>query len=136
MFFQNTEDGCCPDWVIECQNLQCGDRLYDAILTSLFTERRDPNCNSGGWWANPQKGSRIHLVSGSTNEQLAQAEDYATEALRWIEDETNLVEELQVSADYVSNGVIQLTVTPVVTGLSECSLTFTAQDGEFNLNGS
>lgn len=112
--FAPTETECCPDWIVNCAGFACADPLYDAIVTSLFTERRDTGCGYGGWWADPQKGSRLHLIEGGTlSEQMALIEDYTIEALDWIT-RTALADSFDVTAEYQGGGHVLVRVSPEI----------------------
>lgn len=89
------------DWNVVGAQLQTGDDLATAILISLFTDREaapddvipDGTTDRRGWWGDTgQKymiGSRIWLLDRSkqTNETLARAQDYISEALQWLIDD-------------------------------------------------
>lgn len=121
MFFQATTDSeCCPDWVIKCQNFVCTNAIQDAILRSLFTERQDPTCNEGGAWFAPQRGSLLHTLGNETvNQAIPLAEDYARDALQWLEND-GVVTGLTVVAAYDGCGGIEISVN--FTQPTDCEL--------------
>ncbi len=70
-----------------------GDELADLILVSLFTWRRasdddelPPGVSREGWFADPEFGSRLWLLSRAkaTAQTLVDAKAYAEEALAWL----------------------------------------------------
>lgn len=130
MFFTTTGDDCCPDWLVECQNFVCGDALQDAIFRSLFTRNRDPECETGGYWANPDLGSGLHRVVPGlrANESLARLEDETRSALQWMEGD-GIVSGLSVSSEYVASQAANILIG--FERPEECSFSVPATAGEF-----
>ncbi len=129
MFFQNTGGDCCPDWVVECQNFSCNGALYDAIVTRLFTEAREPGCQGGGWWCDPTRGSRLHTVDTSNiSEAIPLSEEYANEALADLVS-SGVVTDLSVTAEYAGNQSVSITVS--ITQPSGCQETFGFSSGQY-----
>jgi phage gp46-like protein len=82
------------DWAVSGAALQSGGDLVTAILISLFTDAQaanddvipDGSSDRRGWWGNLQMGSKLWLLARAkqTDETLAQAQEYATDALAWL----------------------------------------------------
>ncbi|WP_431297276.1 phage GP46 family protein [Rahnella sp. PAMC 25559] len=87
------------DWVEASGDLQEGDDLHTAILISLFTDRlaRVDDDFDGedrrGWWGDVDQdypvGSRLWLLRRQklTVSTANKAENYASEALKWLIDD-------------------------------------------------
>ncbi len=89
------------------------DDLPRAVIISLFTWRRAngddelPASKKYGWWGdsyaqlpNDRIGSRLWLLSRSkmTNDTVARAQEYATEALQWLIDD-GVADSVQIFAE-------------------------------------
>lgn len=127
MFFQQTQDACCPDWIVSCQNFDCSGALYDAIVRSLFTEARDPTCKTGGWWCQPDFGMKP-ITSTTISDAIPEAEDNARQALQWLERD-GVVTELNVSAEY--DGQSGICVTVAYSHPEGCEQVFNLTSGQF-----
>lgn len=126
----NPERECCVDLVVECQDIQCGDPLMDAVLHSLYTDRDDPSCtrNHTGWWADPSRGSVLSNLSGSTtNETLRLAEDAAREALEWMVEDA-IATDVRVTATY-RNRCVNLEIE--IDGPNQCNFITSASEVDF-----
>lgn len=130
MFFTITSGECCPDWLIECQNFLCGDALQDAVLTSLFTDARDPACGDGGYWGDPTRGSLLYKVvpGARVNQTLADIETSARDALIWLERD-GIVSGLSVDAEFVDRYSANLRVS--FEKPSGCDITISGASGEY-----
>lgn len=129
MHFQRTGGDCCPDWLIECQNFSCEGSLYDAVVTSLFTEARDVSCGQGGWWCEPARGSRLHTIQTSNvSEAIALAEEYAAEALSWLQQD-GVVSDLSVTAEY--SGEMGINIMVSFSEPFGCNEVFGLSQGQF-----
>lgn len=129
MFFTANGTDCCPDWGITCSDFDCRSPIEDAILTSLLTEAQDPTCKTGGWWCDPQKGSRLHLIKTTNLTQaMAEMEDAAKKALNWLVG-TGAAEEINVTTEYDGSGCVQLCVE--VFGPNSCAFRLAGQQTGF-----
>ena len=94
--------------------------LRTAVIISLFTDRRandddvipDGSNDRRGWWANPDIGSRLWLLSREkeTQETFDRAVLYTREALQWLFDD-GVALSVDVSGEWVRRGVLGLVVT-------------------------
>lgn len=98
------------DFIFENNDLVTDEGLATAVLISLFTDQRAsdeddiPNANVNqnyidkrGWWGDvvspvvdgDEIGSKLWLLerAKTTDENLAAAEEYATDALEWMKDD-------------------------------------------------
>ncbi|OCG27180.1 hypothetical protein A9G45_09625 [Gilliamella sp. HK2] len=105
----------------------CGNEVLTNIIASLFTDARahdDDALPSGGtdkrgWWGNSfsdkKIGSRLWLLSREKqlSSVLKRAQEYAEESLQWMIKE-RLIKSVTVVAANPSNGVLMLTVRPVL----------------------
>ena len=96
----------CTDVAINCGYLVQGNDLQNAILISLFTDARDPlrpdeTGNPRGWWGDDAIGSRIWTLDHAIQlpETLRLAEDYAKEALAWL-NKDGVAASVSVAASY------------------------------------
>lgn len=104
-----------------------GNEILTNIIASLFTDARafdddilpDGGTDKRGWWGdsfNDKKiGSRLWLLRREKQllSVLQRAQEYATESLQWMINE-NLIQSVTVTATNPSNGVLMLTVRPVL----------------------
>lgn len=135
MFWGDTDnEKCCPDWIIECQNFVCGDPLYDAIMSSIFTDQQVPGCEGSGWWCNPKKGSRIWSINSINSESISEIEDAISDSLEWIKSSV-LNTSFEVESEYLGNGQICITITPLIE--ENCEFQFFGQetDNGWNFDG-
>lgn len=90
------------DLILNGADLALSAGLYEAVIISLFTDRRasaddelpDPlNADRRGWWgdyladqAGDEIGSKLWLLKRAkmTRENVLKAKDYAEEALKWL----------------------------------------------------
>lgn len=122
------------------RDLARDETLETAILISLGTDRRarnddplpDGSENRRGWWAdiftiedNIFIGSRLWLLhrSSTLDTVLADAEDYAREALQWLIDE-NIAGSLEISAERVEVSELKLTIIVTRPSGDELPLAF------------
>lgn len=104
-----------------------GNEILTNIIASLFTDARardddilpDGSTDKRGWWgdsfSDKKIGSRLWLLSREKqlSSVLTRAQEYATESLQWMIKE-NLIKSVTVTATNPSNGVLMLTVRPVL----------------------
>lgn len=88
------------DWQMAGADLGSGGDLATAVLISLFTDRvaipddviPDGSADPRGWWGDDPTtpiGSRLWLIfrGKRTQDTVSNAQNYAEEALRWMEDD-------------------------------------------------
>ncbi|MFB5641816.1 phage GP46 family protein [Kluyvera ascorbata] len=87
------------DWLETTGALACGDDFWTAVIISLFTDRvaRSDDLvedrDRRGWWGDSteqnQLGSRLWLIRREklTRAVALRAEEYASEALKWLVDD-------------------------------------------------
>lgn len=87
------------DWIETTGALASGDDFWTAVIISLFTDRvarnDDPveDSDRRGWWGDSmeqkQLGSRLWLIRREklTRAVAMRAEEYASEALKWLVDD-------------------------------------------------
>lgn len=104
-----------------------GNEILTNIIASLFTDARardddilpDGSTDKRGWWgdsfSDKKIGSRLWLLSREKqlSSVLTRAQEYATESLQWMINE-NLIKSVTVTATNPSNGILMLTVRPVL----------------------
>lgn len=108
------EDGY-GDWLVQGSDLTSGDDLTSSILASIFTDRQaladdkipDGTTDLRGWWADPEMGSRLWLLSRSkqTAQVLADAKTYIAEALQWMLDD-GVVVKFDITTQWTRPGLL------------------------------
>lgn len=116
------------DWGLSGGQLDTDRGLETAIIISLFTDARarpdDPlpegEPDRRGWWGDAvppdampwETGSRLWLLrrAKETAETARRAEDYCTEALKWLV-ERRLAERVEVTAAWADRGRLELLIT-------------------------
>ena len=103
------------DWQQIGAVLLSGTDLSTAVLISLFTDRQaapgdrlpDTSGNQRGWWADPEMGSRMWLLSRAkqTDETAGLAYDYIAEALQWLVDD-GIVARFDIVVSWVRRSVL------------------------------
>lgn len=88
----------CFDLSMHCGDLSTENELNNAIMMSLFTDRRANNddvlptgqTDRRGWWSDAldgeKIGSKLWLLEGATNRNMTKirAKEYAQESLMWL----------------------------------------------------
>jgi phage gp46-like protein len=116
-------------WDKHCADIdyERGNEVLTNIIASLFTDARahnddilpDGSADRRGWWGNSfsdkKIGSRLWLLSREKqlSSVLKRAQEYAEESLQWMIKE-RLIKSVTVVAANPSNGVLMLTVRPVL----------------------
>ena len=104
-----------------------GNEVLTNIIVSLFTDARASNddilpdgaTDKRGWWGDSFRdkkiGSRLWLLSREKqlSSVLKRAQEYAEESLAWMI-KARLIKSVSVTATNPSNGVLMLTVRPVL----------------------
>ena len=104
-----------------------GNEVLTNIIVSLFTDARASNddilpdgaTDKRGWWgdsfSDKKIGSRLWLLSREKqlSSVLKRAQEYAEESLAWMI-KARLIKSVSVTATNPSNGVLMLTVRPVL----------------------
>ena len=104
-----------------------GNEVLTNIIVSLFTDARasdddilpDGATDKRGWWGDSFRdkkiGSRLWLLSREKqlSSVLKRAQEYAEESLAWMI-KARLIKSVSVTATNPSNGVLMLTVRPVL----------------------
>jgi phage gp46-like protein len=104
-----------------------GNEVLTDIIASLFTDARahdddilpDGSTDKRGWWgdsfSDKKIGSRLWLLSREKqlSSILKRAQEYAEESLQWMIKE-RLIKSVTVTATNPSNGVLMLTVRPIL----------------------
>lgn len=104
-----------------------GNEVLTDIIVSLFTDARasdddilpDGATDKRGWWGDSFRdkkiGSRLWLLSREKqlSSVLKRAQEYAEESLAWMI-KARLIKSVSVVATNPSNGVLMLTIRPVL----------------------
>ena len=104
-----------------------GNEVLTNIIVSLFTDARasdddilpDGATDKRGWWGDSFRdkkiGSRLWLLSREKqlSSVLKRAQEYAEESLAWMI-KARLIKSVSVVATNPSNGVLMLTIRPVL----------------------
>lgn len=104
-----------------------GNEVLTNIIVSLFTDARasdddilpDGATDKRGWWgdsfSDKKIGSRLWLLSREKqlSSVLKRAQEYAEESLAWMI-KARLIKSVSVVATNPSNGVLMLTIRPVL----------------------
>lgn len=104
-----------------------GNEVLTNIIVSLFTDARASNddilpdgaTDKRGWWGDSFRdkkiGSRLWLLSREKqlSSVLKRAQEYAEESLAWMI-KARLIKSVSVVATNPSNGVLMLTIRPVL----------------------
>jgi phage gp46-like protein len=125
------------DWVLSGPMLQTGNDLETAVLISLFTDRvigpddvvPDGSNDPRGWWGDDGQdypiGSRLWLLSRAkqTQETLATARDYITEALQWLIDD-GIASTIDVQTEWTAPTLLGALITINRTGGAPVAVRF------------
>lgn len=105
------------DIIISDQDIELDSSLKTAIFISLFTDKQVSMAESpheqGGWWANPNLGSRLWLLKREkiTEDLIRKIKAYSDEALHWMV-ESGMCESIKITA--VRNGLNSILIDILV----------------------
>lgn len=127
-------DGTQFDLSVDGYDLATESGLRSAVIVSLYTDRMasaddalpDATEDRRGWWADSVLGSRLWLLARAkeTDDVLARAREYATEALAWLLDD-RVARAVDVKSQWVRRGVLGLTVTITIADRTQFQDLFT-----------